>query len=485
MKKVNKDQEWVYMWDFPPIMTYNYGLTEIFMRDEDPFPTLRSLQYFDGKTVTSYMVMEDLERLKREQSIKFLDKNYFNKYLEEYKQKITHWWQDIRRIEKRNYADCSNDDLVNDLKTFEHNIADALAYFGSTRPEFTFAGEERLSSILLEAGITAMDDFVTLITPVDFDDVQKEHHSWLKLIMNGMLTDEDILSHISKYPWLVFGEYEDNKIVKLFRDKATSTVEKYNEIVKKSEEDKEVISRRHSEIILKVRDVLKEEAVYLSSFLQRQSIERMNIKSYWTGSFYLARHMWKEVEKRIGIPFNNFFTFLSIPEMIDCIKGNLTKSDAENIIKERQKAFCVLFLPTVKKIELTSGEQASEVYKKYIKSVETNVTEIKGQVASPGKHTGIVKIVKIEDPESIRKSAELFNVGDVMVTGMTQPNMMIIANKAGAIVTDEGGITSHAAIISRELKIPCVVGCRTATKVFKDGDRVEVDAEKGVVRIIK
>ena len=57
--------------------------------------------------------------------------------------------------------------------------------------------------------------------------------------------------------------------------------------------------------------------------------------------------------------------------------------------------------------------------------------------------------------------------------------------KAAAIVTDEGGITSHAAIVAREVGIPCVIGAKIATKALKDGDLVEVDADKGIVRIIK
>jgi len=57
--------------------------------------------------------------------------------------------------------------------------------------------------------------------------------------------------------------------------------------------------------------------------------------------------------------------------------------------------------------------------------------------------------------------------------------------EAGAIITDEGGITCHAAIVSRELGIPCIIGTKIATKVLKDGDIVEVDAGKGVVKIIK
>jgi pyruvate,water dikinase len=67
---------------------------------------------------------------------------------------------------------------------------------------------------------------------------------------------------------------------------------------------------------------------------------------------------------------------------------------------------------------------------------------------------------------------------------MTVPDLVSAMKRAAAIVTDEGGVTCHAAIISRELKKPCIIGTKVATKVFKDGDLVEVDANKGIVRII-
>ena len=70
------------------------------------------------------------------------------------------------------------------------------------------------------------------------------------------------------------------------------------------------------------------------------------------------------------------------------------------------------------------------------------------------------------------------------MTSMTTPDMISAMKRAAAIVTDEGGITSHAAIISRELNKPCIIGTKLATKVFNDGDLVEVDATTGVVKKI-
>jgi pyruvate,water dikinase len=75
--------------------------------------------------------------------------------------------------------------------------------------------------------------------------------------------------------------------------------------------------------------------------------------------------------------------------------------------------------------------------------------------------------------------------GDILIAPMTTPDFVMSMRKALAIVTDEGGVTCHAAIVSRELEIPCVVGTKIATKILKDGDMVEVDANKGIVKIVK
>ncbi len=108
---------------------------------------------------------------------------------------------------------------------------------------------------------------------------------------------------------------------------------------------------------------------------------------------------------------------------------------------------------------------------------ETEEGEIilKGLPASPGIATGPVRIVL--DLKDLPKVKE----GDILVTTMTSPDMVPAMQRAAAIVTDEGGLTSHAAIVSRELGIPAVVGTGSATKVLKDGEIITVDAYKGVV----
>jgi phosphohistidine swiveling domain-containing protein len=104
--------------------------------------------------------------------------------------------------------------------------------------------------------------------------------------------------------------------------------------------------------------------------------------------------------------------------------------------------------------------------------------DLTGTPSSAGIATGVVRIVHGK-PDFAG-----FKPGEILVSEMTRPEFLPILRHARAIVTDEGGLTCHAAIVSRELGIPCVVGTRFATRTLKNGDIVEVDATKGIVRTI-
>ena len=100
---------------------------------------------------------------------------------------------------------------------------------------------------------------------------------------------------------------------------------------------------------------------------------------------------------------------------------------------------------------------------------------VSGQPASPGIGSGEVKIIReLKDLTKVKK-------GDVLVAEMTNPDMVVAMQKSSAIVTDEGGSTSHAAIVSREMGIPCIVGTKKATKILKDGMIITVDGFSGKV----
>jgi len=148
-------------------------------------------------------------------------------------------------------------------------------------------------------------------------------------------------------------------------------------------------------------------------------------------------------------------------------------------LDERHKWFYARYYP-VARCDYLSGKCAQRIItqKRLLVSERKKhiLKKVKGISAFHGIVQGRVRI--------IRSSSDMreFKTKEIIVSQMTQPSYLPIIKRARALVTDEGGVLCHAAIVSRELKKPCIIGTKIATKVFKDGDKVSVDANKGIVR---
>ncbi len=139
-----------------------------------------------------------------------------------------------------------------------------------------------------------------------------------------------------------------------------------------------------------------------------------------------------------------------------------------------------VFMLQSRPITTITGEDESAAADPDGREITTDTDEnevlVTGVSASPGVGSGAVRIVrKLDHLDQVTE-------GDIIVSKMTMPDMVPAMKRAGAIVTDEGGMTSHASIVSREMGIPAVVGTREATRVLENGQQVTVDGEKGIVR---
>jgi len=148
-------------------------------------------------------------------------------------------------------------------------------------------------------------------------------------------------------------------------------------------------------------------------------------------------------------------------------------------IKNRKKFLFIGYLKSGEKFysKIDAIKKIKTIDKNYKKNLKINI--IKGNIAFGGLVKGKVKIIK-----KISESNDLCQ-GEILVASMTDPRYLPAMKKAAAIITDEGGITCHAAIVAREMKKPCIIGTKIATQALKDGDLVEVDADKGVVKILR
>lgn len=201
----------------------------------------------------------------------------------------------------------------------------------------------------------------------------------------------------------------------------------------------------------------------------KEKLERIRLKAFRPEIMEnLFGKLYLEISKEHGITKGQA-SLLTASELVDLLKhGKLVPVEE----LEKRNNGCYLYC---------NGDDIEYIFADEDKllDIDTSLEECEGTPAFKGKVRGTAKIVN-----SIKQMGK-FNEGDVLVSINTSPSIMPAIHKASAIVADEGGITSHAAIVSRELKKPCIVGTKIATKIFKDGDEVEVDAHKGIVKIMK
>jgi len=180
----------------------------------------------------------------------------------------------------------------------------------------------------------------------------------------------------------------------------------------------------------------------------------------------------KKFPKNKNLSYN-----VSISETIKCADGLLSKIKILEI-KNRRKGWGLFNGKLYLKNDLMKELKRKKVFFEK-EDISLKTSSIHGMSACKGWARGNAQLILF------KKKIFDFKKGKILVAAMTSPDFLPAIKKSKAIITDEGGVTCHAAIVSRELHIPCIIGTRIATKIIKDGDLVELDANKGVVKILK
>ncbi|MBN2477950.1 hypothetical protein JXB01_01535 [Candidatus Micrarchaeota archaeon] len=280
---------------------------------------------------------------------------------------------------------------------------------------------------------------------------------------------EKLKKHSEKYFWIE-NNYKRKKVLspedflQKMKDESASFQIPEDEI-NLTENREDEINRKRKEYLEK----LNEEEKALAELLKTGAwIQDERKKCVLLSDHYLFTLI-EEISKRTGIDYEILVN--ATPWEIPKILGG--KLNPEKL-KERGKNWFTIYYED----KGTHIEVGCMDGRKYNEGEIKDVNEFKGTPASPGKTRGKARIILGE--HQFKNMEE----GEILVAGMTRPDYVSIMKKAKGIITDEGGLTCHAAIVSREFKIPCIVGTHSATRLLKDGDEVELDADKGIVRIL-
>jgi len=233
----------------------------------------------------------------------------------------------------------------------------------------------------------------------------------------------------------------------------------------------------------KFNPVIKENIRRNYVLKEKARVEFLN-NSYFGENAYM-NVLFRKLEAQFGVPEKDLSRY-GIQDICNLFDGKRLSAD---LIESRCTAR-VIFAKD-KALHSYTGQEAKEEIIEFLgktgESLLPTGDVLKGIPASKGKTIGRVKVI-ISDPstfDSLSREFEKMQKGDVLVAETTSPEFMPACRKAGAILANQGGLLSHAAVVSREFGIPAVVGLKYATQVLKDGDVVEVDGNTGTVRIIE
>lgn len=385
------------------------------------------------------------------------------------------------QFKKINFFNLSPKQQLVYLKKF-HDLHHDLWAYGQVPNVLEFENSfltDYLKNYLLKFQLDAKKQaevFQILITPRELSEAQQEERAMLSLAQRSdcgsKSHQKSILNHWKKYSWLHFG-WTGPSLNKEYFVEVCAGLNKQGgstKILQNLKAESKLLLKNKKFWIKKLKiDSLYQKLFRLLEELLFIKAHRMDalFRSYEASQPLLAK-IARDHHLSLSQGYNLYYD-----DLVKIIKTG--KVDA-NYINELN-SYSVGYFDS-NKIYLLIGDKARKLSSQLVLPKVKEVNELKGQCAYTGKVKGEVCVVN-----NVKEMSK-FKDGQILVSIVTDPSLLPIMKKAAAFVTNQGGLTCHAAIVARELKTPCVIGTKIATKIFKDGDLVEVDAENGVVKKI-
>jgi phosphohistidine swiveling domain-containing protein len=404
----------------------------------------------------------------------------------------------FERVSKTNLREAGSAELASFLREYFELYNGPIVYFKRTNEEYTQRVYEELRNGLKRFFPEDEVDGATaaLLVPIDLDAIKREEFDVARMALEALHEESEekdaraaraIEEHALKHSILFYNSYDRaanhafiGERVREFKKLGKTVLEKK---IAGFAESAEKAGEKQNALLARIADERVREYALL---LRDMSFERLELKDAWTGAEFRFLPLFEEIARRAGVPLQELMDVYGFEDAQKLLETGKKLADEEIA---RRREFYAFYLKNGA-IAFESGDAAKALvarllpqYFEELQGGESELREIKGVAASPGIARGKARVIRVIGVEQLVKDIREFQEGEVLVTAMTQPNMVVLARRAAAIVADEGGITSHAAVLAREFGIPCLVGCRKATRIVRTGDLVEVDAKQGVLRI--
>lgn len=424
------------------------------------------------------------------------DKLWLSKLREDYRKVLKKYYRTTRYFEEHQ-DEMTNQQLWRSYKSFMDDYLDSIRYAVGLECDEIFTTYYLEDLVQKELGELNKEEFVEIVsvlsTPLILSFMEEERIDFLRVCIdyykelhNLKFKDAwgDLLKNLKalsrNYFWIL-ANYKMSRVLDEghFFTEAKKTVK---------EKSKKELKQELSSLESKIKRLRAKKYKFYNDFSFSKKLKRHFYISEVIGAWIderkknmlIATHYielyCQEISKRTGVDIWDIKYYL-VSEIGDLLLD--IKRIDKNLLKERREysAYVLTKDGQKAKVDIYYKDQAKQIFSTVLGTEKTK--KIKGQVASApvAKIQGKVQVI-------LDTTKQKFKKGNILVTTMTRPDFVPLMRQAKAIITDEGGLTCHAAIMSRELKIPCIIGVKVATKILQSGDRVELDLGKGLVKKI-
>ena len=408
----------------------------------------------------SWNFMFDDEKIFDKYLLCILEKKNWSKELEDYILKIKN---DMLHMLKQDKA------IKEKAKYYYNQYEQLMISAGFLR------GVDRALRLHLPQCLPHKDDLAVIAVSDRLTFSAREEQSLLKKAsqlkkQKRKATKDDVKEIQNTFCWSVLGYYDEQPITtQEYVNKINLLIEQNPELLLTQREQhlKDSLAQREKIVIQldkKAKDMA--DVAAHSTFIKDLFKSSANEVQYHAELLFLE--IAKQTKNSVG-----FIKDLLPDEVGDLLSG---KRVDKNMVEQRNKNGVVFALGG--NIYVLYGKEAVAFEEKYMPKIKNEEKIFSGRIACKGYAKGKAKIVLgVKDFHKLQK-------GDILIVSNTSPDFMPILSKAAAIVAEEGGITAHVSVVSRELGIPCVVGIHHIINYLKDNDLIEVDANKGIVRKI-
>src|SRR3989339_72563 len=469
------------------------------------------LTTYDNNINDLLIIKKEFDALSQEtlEKVSF-DPSWGQQYIDDLSAEVDNLIKATNDLEKVNLGKLSNKELY-DLYQEYYAVYGQLHIFHWIQTVADF-GDNLFSKYLMnylrqkikDSQYSLGEVFSTLTTPTKDGETTKEYKNLLNILEDiisdqdlkkyfkdtetriivrdlknvNKVMDEKILNHVTRYGYLGYGTVGPNWGKDYFIDILGSLVRqntKPAELLDNLQKDKLNIEVKQQKFIKQLE--IEEKYQQLFEVARGLVFTKGSRKESMFHSYSIIDHLFREIGRRYYLSVNQVRYFYP-HEFEDLLLHNKFSAAKLN---ERYKFSLQYSLGDYSQDKLLEDEEARKFLENFniVKEEIADIKVMEGDCASPGRARGSAKIV------NVTKDMSKMEQWDVLVSIATNPDLVPAIKKASAIVTDVGGITCHAAIVSRELGIPCVIGTKIATKVLKDGDVVDVDATHGKVTIVR